>query len=522
MHNTVAGSVYTQYPLPSTAENSEGYKYIPTEDQWRIVSTSRVFHWNFQEIRGVVSNELLHLIKYVFFRLFSDDQAIGTSHSSYYELKRFLIFLRRTRENPIEEISLEGVLAFKATLRRDEEFHLAILRTFFKEWVDRDIPLVGLEIHPVLKQFRLRNARTGHIVGNRHNGRFSDAEWDSIEKAIVLDIGRGIGDGTIVSPETLALKLLYDLGCRPASLCWLKVCDLQCTPGVGLRQGTTEYQLWLPLPKKVGKLAREVLTRKPLMFETGELIRLFIQDQKKRYQHLGLGDQLPLFVCETRNDNPPGFLHHYLSADLDRVLKKAFIRMGLKKEGVDELLHFTTYRFRYTLGTLVARETNSPKAVAAVLNHEDDRCAKNYTDWVRTADPKIDEASARAFGPRFKKFCGHNPEEQESEDERPRVSMPKSPKESLGKCGRGRGCALHAPKACLICPHFHPQLRARWGDMLRDLIAEQDWIIKNTPYQEEVPNLLRAHGDLIWACADIEDRCLKRIQTIGVMQQVEA
>jgi integrase len=514
MPQLLSASLKFEFPLPSVAQTCDGVHFDPTEDQWRIVTNTEVTYWNFKEFRSVVSEELHHCWKYQCYRELKDGDNPRSAHNRYVEFRNLVEFLHRTQKRPrkpIEEISLEDVLALKAAYSRTEEFHVSWLRAFLEAWVDRGIPGVDPDLVPVLKQFRLKNNRTGHIVGSLTRGRFSDVERSDIEKAVALEIASGIGGGNVVAQDTLALLLLLDLGCRPASLCWLKVCDLQVKPGMGLREGRTEYVLFLPLPKKRGRLARQVMIPKPLRTETGDLLLQYITDLKNRYHHLGLDDLLPFFLRELRTDNPPGFLHHHLVVDFDRMGEAAFKRMGLKEEGTDEPLNFSSYRFRYSYGTQVARETKSQMAVAAALNHEDDRCAKIYTDWIRTADPRIDEAAARKFGPIFRKACCHDPEEQAVEDGLPRVSMPKRPKESLGKCGQHRGCYGPAPKACLLCPHFHPRLRAPWGDLLRDLISEQDWIIGHTPYQEEVPNLLRVHGELIWACADLDDRCQKRI-----------
>lgn len=518
MPRTLNASFHTDFPLPSASQTCEGVHFNPTEDQWRIVTNTVVTYWSFEEFRGVISDELHHYWKYQCYRDLNDEEDNPRSaYSRYVEFRNLVKFLHRTRNRqskPIEGISMEDVLAFKATHSRTEDCLFAKLRTFLEEWVDRGIPGVDPDLVPLLKKFRLKNNKMGHIVGNLTQGRFSDVERTDIEKAIAMDIASGAGNGTVVAHDTLALLLLLDLGCRPASLCWLKVCDLQARPGTGLRKGHTEYLLHLPLPKLRGRLARQVMIPKPLRPETGDLLWQYITDLRVRYRHLRLDDLLPLFVCERRTDNPPGFLHHHLIPDFNRIGEAAFKRMGLKEEGMDEPLNFTSYRFRYTYGTQVARETMSPQAVAAALNHEDDRCAKIYTDWIRRADPRIDEAAARKYGPIFRKACCYAPEEQVVEDGLPRVSMPKRPKESLGKCGQHRGCHGPAPKACLLCPHFHPRLRAPWGDLLRDLIAEQDWIIEQTPYQEEVPNLIRVHGDLIWACADIDDRCQKHIRAM--------
>ena len=163
-------------------------------------------------------------------------------------------------------------------------------------------------------------------------------------------------------------------------------------------------------------------------------------------------------------------------------------------------------RFRYTLGTNLAREGRGEYVIAEALGHSDTQNAGVYVKNIPDIVERIDKAVALQLAPYAQAFRGMLVDGEESavrgDDPRSRIS---NGKKNVGSCGSHGFCDAMAPLACYTCAHFQPWRDGPHEEVLDILIFERDRVLENSGDLK----IASTNDRLILAVGDVIHRCRK-------------
>ncbi|MGA1981113.1 MAG: tyrosine-type recombinase/integrase [Acidobacteriaceae bacterium] len=292
-----------------------------------------------------------------------------------------------------------------------------------------------------IKEIRARGNVKGAAVRFHHPTK---GPLDAAEQRIVIDSVRTV-EG---APEDRAVLMIHlELGPNPQSIVRLKVRDLEKfevkTVEAGRSRTHTRYQLALPRVKKRTE-HRETVTR-PISNELGRLL-----------------DTL-------KKDDPDSFLFHWLNeddpeSDARRAMQRFANECDLISTRTGARLQLSPRRFRYTIGTEMAREGASPEKIASVLDHTD---LQNVNVYVEASSYVVDQVGNRfdqlfeQVARRFRGKIVDRPEDAAPAKQAiPSVSahLPLLNVGGIGMCGRDVRtdglCNLAPPITCYGCEFF--------------------------------------------------------------------
>jgi integrase len=235
-----------------------------------------------------------------------------------------------------------------------------------------------------LKAMRTKGNIKGAAVRFRHptKGPLDDAEQRIVIEAIQHSIG--------TSEDRAVVMIHLELGPNQQSVVRLKARDLEKFEVKIVENGRsrthTRYQLALPRVKK-RKEHRETVVR-PISNELGRILETL------------------------KKDDPNSFLFHWLNSkypesDIASAMKRFATEGDLISPRTGLRLKLFSRRFRYTLGTEMAREGASPEKIAGVLDHTD---LQNVDVYIETSSYVIDQLVGfdELFLPLARSFRGKN------------------------------------------------------------------------------------------------------------------
>ena len=161
-------------------------------------------------------------------------------------------------------------------------------------------------------------------------------------------------------------------------------------------------------------------------------------------------------------------------------------------------------RFRYTLGTNLAREGKGEYVIAEALDHSDTQNTGVYVRNIPEIVERIDKAMALQLAPIAQAFHGvlvvSERDARRGGDRNSRISNGSA---NLGTCGSYGFCGALAPVACYTCNHFQPWLDGPHEAVLDCLIQERDSVLEQT----EDRKIAAINDRLILAVSDVVNRC---------------
>lgn len=167
-------------------------------------------------------------------------------------------------------------------------------------------------------------------------------------------------------------------------------------------------------------------------------------------------------------------------------------------------LRLNPYRFRYTLGTNLAREGKGEYIIAEALDHTDTQNVGMYVKNIPDIVERLDKAVALQLAPYAQAFRGvlvrSELEARRGDDPNSRVFTGKN---HVGTCGSYGFCGAAAPVACYTCSHFQPWLDGPHEEVLELLTQERDRVYGNTGDLK----IASANDRLILAVGDVINRC---------------
>lgn len=213
-----------------------------------------------------------------------------------------------------------------------------------------------------------------------------DGPLDSNEQDILINAFRNeLGD-----PYDQAIVMIhYELGSEPQAVARLRRSDFHEFTTYSIEGGRSHvlvrYQIDMPRVKK-RKEHRETVPF-PISYELGELLQSLQQ---------GRGD---------------GFLFHWLDQNKPETAIWAAMRRyadhaNLISPRTGERLKLTPRRFRYTLGTEMARLGASIRRIAIALDHTDNQTVKVYIKTASYITTLLNDAYEKRLSPIVARFRG--------------------------------------------------------------------------------------------------------------------
>ncbi|EWC40659.1 DNA breaking-rejoining enzyme, partial [Stutzerimonas stutzeri KOS6] len=197
------------------------------------------------------------------------------------------------------------------------------------------------------------------------------------------------------------------------------------------------------------------------------------------------------------------FLHAPTSA-ITYAMNTVKSQVAVISERTGAITHMNPTRFRYTLGTNLAREGKGEYVIAEALDHSDTQNASVYVRNIPEFVEQIDKAVALQLAPLAQAFRGvlvvNEAAAHRGGDPTSRIY---SSGGNVGSCGSFGFCGALAPVACYTCAHFQPWLEGPHELVLDQLISERDSVLQATGD----PKVASVNDRLILAVSDVVTRC---------------
>ncbi|WP_434140355.1 site-specific integrase [Pseudomonas luteola] len=482
----------------------DGYKFRFGDDRWRLSKDEAV------PVYAV--KELLSPDLYLAFRLvlafYATTTSAGFVRSCFYHCK---IYLKAT--NGQQPFSVESLISYRSMLDKKTEWYLGNLRIVIKQWHAMGYPGIAEEVIQVLSKWRLKAGEKGYAVQSMcpESGPLTDTEMQGVIQAITT----AFSEGRLALVDT-ALTLTFALtGRRPVQVTALKIKDLIKQTG---KDGIDRFVISFPRAKQFYQGWRRSFSKFPI----SEDLWLVLQQQATAVQQeftnmIGgkvpakLIPELPLFPnLSVLNPN----------ISLEEQLRMDYLHMRTSKTGnlmckVSKAINVTSertgqpiklfpYRFRYTLGTNLAREGKREYLIAEALDHTDTQHVGVYVKNIPDIVKHINKAVALRLAPLAQAFQGvivvSEKDAVRGNDQASRIT---NGSKGLGTCGSYGFCGAIAPIACYTCNRFQPWLDGPHETVLERLINERDLVLKQTNDLE----IASVNDRLILAVSDVVSRC---------------
>jgi len=200
-------------------------------------------------------------------------------------------------------------------------------------------------------------------------------------------------------------------------------------------------------------------------------------------------------------------LHHAERDNCNEILMRCASHLNICSERTGELLNLRSKRFRYTLGTNLAREGRGEYVIAEALDHSDTQNAGVYVRNTPDIVERIDKAVAMRLAPLAQAFQGVLVvSEQDAIRGSDKASRISNARDNVGTCGSYGFCGALAPVACYTCAHFQPWLDGPHEAILEELLTKRDDVMDAT----EDAKIAAVNDRLILAVSDVIQRCQKQ------------
>jgi integrase len=482
----------------------DGYKFRLSDDRWRLSKDEAV------PVSAV--SQLLSPDLYLAFRLvlafYATTTSAGFVRSCFYHCKTYL--KATTGQQPF---SVESLISYRSTLDKKTEWHLSSLRIVIKQWHAMGHPGIADEVIPLLGKWRLKASEKGYAVQSMcpESGPLTDIVMQGVVEAVTT----AFGEGRLALVDT-ALTLTFALtGRRPVQVTALKIKDLIKQTG---KDGVDRFVINFPRAKQFYQGWRRSFSKFPI----SEDLWLVLQQQaaavQREFTNMIDGEvaaklvlELPLF---------PNLSVFDPNVSLEEHLKMDYLHMRTSKMGslmcrVLEAINVTSertglrinlfpYRFRYTLGTNLAREGKREYVIAEALDHSDTQHVGVYVKNIPDIVKHINKAVALRLAPLAQAFQGvivvSEKDAVRGNDQGSRIT---NGAKGVGTCGSYGFCGAIAPIACYTCNKFQPWLGGPHETVLDGLINERDSVLEQTNDLK----IASVNDRLILAVSDVVNRC---------------
>lgn len=419
--------------------------------------------------------------------------------------RRFKFYFESTHNLPI--FSPESLISHRSRLV-DREWELSSMRAFIRTWISLGYPGAPIETLKMMEGWRIKGNEKGYAVQSMcpENGPLTDIEMEAIVSR-VLDC---YATEELSLPDTCCAMVFAMTGRRPVQVAALKIKDILNLGGhyyINFPRGKQKYGKWRASFAKF-EIVEDLWAL--LQIQADQVKANFSELCGEAYQH-NLAPELPLFPSvkhynsqfDLKSQLAGDFLHARLDA-INYTMVKVKETISVISERTGAITNINAYRFRYTLGTNLAREGRGEYVIAEALDHTDTQNTGVYVRNIPEIVERIDKAVALQLAPLAQAFQGvlvvDETKASRGGDRSSRIS---SADGNVGSCGSYGFCGALAPIACYTCSHFQPWLDGPHEDVLDQLIRERDDVYEGTGDRK----IAAVNDRLILAVSDVVTRC---------------
>jgi len=425
--------------------------------------------------------------------------------------ERFLHYCQKMEGT--ELFSVTSLISYRSSLDKKTEWYMSVLRGMLRQWTRLGYPGISDEVLTLLNKWVLKGNEKGFAVQSMcpESGPLTDIEIQGVIAAAV----DAFTEQRLSLEDTCLLMILAMTGRRPAQVAALKIKDLIST-------ASGVYWVNFPRAKQRHSSWRSAFNR----FAIVEDLWLLLQQQSEAVNKAFSGkigrtlpkhvqDELPLFPVlwplDAESDLETllvGDRLHIPNNALTGVMRRVVKTISVISERTGRPIALNPNRFRYTLGTNLAREGRGELIIAEALDHSDTQNAGVYVKNIPDIVERIDKAVALQLAPFAQAFRGvlviSERDARRGNDRSSRISNGSS---NVGTCGSYGFCGALAPIACYTCAHFQPWLDGPHEEVLDHLLEERDRVCDNCgdlKVASTNDRLILAVGDVIKRCKEIK------------------
>jgi len=482
----------------------EGYKFKLSDDQWRL---SKDYNFTISTVKSLLSPDLYLALRHVL-AFYATTASAGYTQSLFYHCKTYLKTV-----TCLKPFGVESLIFYRSTLDKNTEWQLASLRTFIRQWHAMGHPGIADEVVQLLSKWRLSAGERGYAVQSMcpESGPLTDIEMQGVVEAVTT----AFGEGRLALVDTALTLTIALTGRRRVQVAGLKIKDLIKQTS---KDGIEKFFINFPRAKQHFQGWRSSFSK----FAVSEDLWLILQEQAAATQREFAGavgkslaahlvSELPLFPNLSMLDASVGLEEqlkmdylHMRTANIGGVMLRVSDAINVISERTGLPINLTPYRFRYTLGTNLAREGKRGYVIAEALDHSDTQHVGVYVKNIPDIVKHINKAVALQLGPIAQAFQGvlivSEREAIRGNDPSSRIT---NGEKGVGTCGNYGFCGALAPVACYTCNNFQPWRDGPHETVLEGLIKERESVFEQTGDLK----IASVNDRLILAVSDVVYRC---------------
>lgn len=405
--------------------------------------------------------------------------------------------------------SVESLISYRASLPKKKEWYVGVLRSAMRQWARLGYSGISDDVLNLLGKWVIKGNEKGFAVQSMcpEDGPLTDIEIQGVIAAVV-----GAFTAKRLSLEDTCLTMILVMtGRRPSQISALKIKDLLCkSPGC--------YRINFPRAKQRNVPWRGLFNEFAIIEDLWLILQKQAEFVKKSFSD-NAGNSLPRRVQEELPLFPVSF-SLAAASDVDSLLASdrlhiparniywSMLRVAktisLISERTGGPVSLNPTRFRYTLGTNLAREGRGELIIAEALDHSNSHNAGVYVKNIPDIVERIDKAVALQLAPFAQAFRGvlvtSERDARRGDDPSSRISNGRN---NVGTCGSYGFCGALAPIACYTCAHFQPWLDGPHEYVLDQLLEERDRVRDHCSDLK----IASTNDRLILAVSDVVIRC---------------
>lgn len=404
--------------------------------------------------------------------------------------ERFFYMLRTTGASIVNESVL---INYRSSLSSETEWYLGGIKAFLNKWYELGHSGVSEETIQLLNSWNLKGNIKGDVVKRLDpvQGPLSDIELLGFNEGAIQAYEKNK-----ISISELALCLIIShTGRRPIQISHLKIKDVLNGKN---KKGEPHYSVNIPQAKQRNSLFRGSFKLFAVTHELWVILNAQASNVLKEASRLLKFElqemdqlELPLFPdydAITKVFSPLMLRDllqsdrlHIESYDVTKGIQQSAKISKVHSERTGELLHVTSKRFRYTIGTRAGREGFGVMVIAELLDHSDNQNAHIYIENIPDHVAKLDEAVGHQLAPYAQAFAGVLVDvEKDAIRGGDLNSRIKTNGENTGTCGSYGFCGANAPIPCYTCIHFQPWLYGPHEVAYKELVDEREHLLEIT------------------------------------------
>ena len=468
-----------------------GYQFLLENPEWRL-NNQIVIRW--PRVPSFPGSE--KLLKGFKNALANYGEQVSPSHT----MNMFEMMIRLLPFCKEGEVTVKAINEWRDSLGPDRLWYLGNLRGFLLQWADWGFKGIDNKVPDFLDSLTLPGNEKGRAVriSCPRTGPFDRQEYQALSRW-VQSAWRSL---EITLSDCALLRLFMETGRRPSEVAALRIGDLRVkTLASGSHvMPSNSYRLVVTRAKRRGKNAwRDLSTADelPISDDLYDLLHNLGQQTIRSIEQLwgvtlppATAKDLPLFVPKdltvfrevgsheefhALEARTPDFFHDNTLGLSDRLKTIGKLCTAVSARTNDYML-LSSYRFRRTLGTVLAKNGYNAYEIAAALGHDDIQNVQVYVENSAEAFDHFEETMAAAFAPLLKAFSGEliRPNQPGTENQ-PQVHVQvghEAPFES-GKCGSLAQCH-RGWYICYTCVKFRAFIDADHERALREVKAEYE------------------------------------------------